>query len=174
VFLDRDGTIIEDTGFIRRVEDVHLLPGAVDGLRALQSAGFVLVVVSNQSGLARGIMAERELNAVHGRFENLLRESGITVRECLYCPNHPNGAVEKYRRDCADRKGAPGMILKAAHRHGIDLPGSWMIGDREGDLRAGRACGMRTIRIGQPGPGEPAADFSADNLWEASRIILGG
>jgi D-glycero-D-manno-heptose 1,7-bisphosphate phosphatase len=173
VFLDRDGTIIEDTGFVRRPEDVHFLPGAPDGLRLLQEKGYRLIVVSNQSGIARGLFDLSQLEAVHERFLSILAGIDVRLTDCFYCPYHPQGTVEQFRKESADRKGSPGMILKAAHRHGIFLAGSWMVGDRDDDIRAGQAGGTRTIRIG----GNPAdnstlrPDFYADNLLSAATII---
>jgi D-glycero-D-manno-heptose 1,7-bisphosphate phosphatase len=174
VFLDRDGTIIEDTGFLRRAEEVRLLPGAAEGMRELQGAGFALIVVTNQSGVARGIIAPAELGAVRERFFEVMREEGIQVTDYFYCPHHIRGEVTEFRKDCADRKGSPGMLLRGAAKHGIFLPGSWMVGDRTDDVRAGKGCGVRTIQIRHPGQGENpiAPDFFADNLLEAGRIIL--
>jgi D-glycero-D-manno-heptose 1,7-bisphosphate phosphatase len=173
VFLDRDGTIIEDTGFLRRPEDVRLLPGAAEGLRPLQAAGFALIVVTNQSGVARGIITLDELEAVRERFITVLREAGIELTDYFFCPHHREGTVPEFRKDCPDRKGAPGMLLKGADRHGIFLPGSWMIGDRDEDIQAGQGAGVQTIRIGPAGGNEKniVPNFFAGNLIEAGKII---
>jgi D-glycero-D-manno-heptose 1,7-bisphosphate phosphatase len=175
IFLDRDGTIIDDVGYIRRAEDVRLLPLAAEGLRVLQAAGYALIVVSNQSGLARGIFTEEEHRCVMERFIEILKNENIVLTDYLFCPHHPEGVVEKYRKACNCRKGKPGMLLEGAKRHHINLAGSWMIGDKAADVEAGVAGGVRTIRIGQPAAGEknsPAADFYADNLTMAAKIIL--
>ncbi len=179
VFLDRDGTIIEDTGFLRQPEEVRLLPGAAEGLKRLQEAGFALIVVTNQSGVARGIIRPEELAAVQEHFLTVLRDQGIELTDYFYCPHHREGQVTAYRKECGDRKGSPGMLFRGADRHGIYLPGSWMVGDREEDIRAGRGAGVRTIQIRPIGSGQVGGseknmepDFFADNLLEASRIII--
>ncbi len=174
VFLDRDGTIIEDTGFLRRGEEVRLKPGAAEGLRELQGAGFALIVVTNQSGVARGIIQPGELATVQERFFEIMREERVQITDYFYCPHHIRGEVAEFRKDCADRKGSPGMLLRGAARQGIFLPASWMVGDREDDIRAGKACGVRTIQIRQSGSGKNTIepDFFADNLIEAGRIIV--
>ncbi|MFA5864131.1 MAG: HAD family hydrolase [Phycisphaerae bacterium] len=176
VFLDRDGTIIEDTGFIGRPEDVRVLPGAIEGLRILQEMGYALIVVSNQSGLARGIFTLEQMEAVKERFCLMMKEAGVRLLDYFCCPHHVEGTVEEFRKDCADRKGSPGMILKGAYRHGLYLRGSWMIGDREDDIRAGRVCGMRTVQIKSLGlkaqlETELRSDFCADNLLAAVKIL---
>jgi len=173
IFLDRDGTIIEDTGYIRRAEDVRLLPEAAEGLRNLQEHGFRLIVVTNQSGLARGIFGIQEMETVKARFCELLEQEGIRLTDYLYCPHHPEGTVEEYRKVCTCRKGAPGMILTGAHRHNIELDNSWMIGDKDDDVQAGFRAGVRTIRIGT-GTGNYNPDYQAKSLLHASRIILQG
>jgi D,D-heptose 1,7-bisphosphate phosphatase len=177
VFLDRDGTIIEDAHYIRRVEDVRLLAGAAEGLRRMQAAGYALVVVSNQSGLARGIISEEEHGSVRERFVELLKGEGIELTDYFYCPHHPEGVVEKYRQACECRKGRPGMLLEAARRHGLSMTGSWMIGDKAADVEAGIGSGVRTIRIGRAEAAEEdevRPEFYADNLVEAARIIVDG
>jgi D,D-heptose 1,7-bisphosphate phosphatase len=171
VFLDRDGTIIEDTGYLRRAQDVRLLPKAAQGLQLLQSHGYYLIVVTNQSGLARGIFNLAEMEAVKERFLAILSDAGIQLADYYFCPHHPQGVVEEYRKICTCRKGAPGMLLTGAGRHGIDLKRSWMIGDKDDDVRAGIAAGTRTIRIGH-NAGTVASEFSVDNLLDAGKIIL--
>lgn len=175
IFLDRDGTIIDDIGYIRRAEDVHLLPWAAEGLRELQAAGYALIVVSNQSGLARGIFTEEEHRQVMERFFEILTDEKITLADYIICPHHPEGIVEKYRRICNCRKGKPGMLLEGAKRHNISLSGSWMIGDKAADIEAGIASGVRTIRIVKSfdeDKNDIASDFYADNLKQAAKIIL--
>ncbi len=174
VFLDRDGTIIEDVSYINDPADVKFLDGAIAGLKLLSDAGFALIVVSNQSGLARGLITEEQFQAVHQRFIDLLVENDIILTDCLYCPFYNDAVVEKYRLDSPDRKPAPGMIIKAAKRHNIYLPHSFMIGDKDDDIRAGQSAGVRTIKItkqdGENSDIKP--DFFAANLMEAAKIII--
>ena len=177
MFLDRDGTLIEDVGYISDPKRVRVLPGVVEGLTQLRSAGFALVVVSNQSGLARGYFTFEQFNAVHKQFLALLTQAGITLTGCYYCPYYSQGSVKAYCRESDERKPAPGMLLRAARNHSLHLPSSWMIGDGSVDVSAGIAAGVRTIKLSAAddrpiGDSEPKPDFFAENLIEASTIII--
>ncbi len=178
IFLDRDGTIIEDVGYINNPDDIRFLPKAIEGLRMFSLAGFSLIVISNQSGLARGLITEEQFQAVHNRFVDLLRKSGIELTDCLYCPYYKDAVVKKYRSDSPERKPAPGMIIRAARGHNISLEKSFMIGDKDDDIRAGQAAGVKTIKIvpksSKAGKGKSLVnpDFFADNLEEAAKIVL--
>jgi histidinol-phosphate phosphatase family protein len=140
VFLDRDGTVIEDVGYPRDPEQVRFLPGALAGLAALRAAGWLLVVISNQSGIGRGLITPEEAEAVHARFECELGDAGISLAGARYCPHAP-------AEHCSCRKPSPEMILDAASSLGIDLAASYMVGDKESDVEAGRRAGTRTIRF---------------------------
>jgi histidinol-phosphate phosphatase family protein len=170
VFLDRDGVLIEDTGYPDNPEAISLLPAVGDGLRALLAAGWRLVVVSNQSGVARGKFSVATLNAVNERVVALLEAEGVTLDGLYFCPHHAEGGFPPYNIACDHRKPAPGMLRSAADELDLDLRSCWMIGDRETDVAAGRAAGCRTILIGAP---PTAAEKSAENLAEAARLILG-
>lgn len=177
VFLDRDGTLIKDVGYIREPEKVELLPGVPEGLGMLQAAGFDLLVVSNQSGLARGYFDMDQLQAVHRRFVELLERFGIRLTDSYYCPFHPEGSVRAYRKASDLRKPAPGMLLRAAAEHGLDLPSSWLIGDSRRDVAAGAAAGTRTIKLPsahelESGEDGDTADCFAENMIEAGKMIL--
>jgi D,D-heptose 1,7-bisphosphate phosphatase len=172
VFLDRDGTLIEDPGYLREPAQVRLLPGVVEGLRALRAAGFALVVVTNQSGVARGHLNEIQLAAVHDRMRRLLAAGGVSLDGLYYCPYHPEGVVEVYRKESDWRKPDCGMLLQAAKDLGIDLGRSWMIGDAARDVEAGRRAGCRTVLLKQPEGEECSADVVATDLLEASRAVL--
>jgi D-glycero-D-manno-heptose 1,7-bisphosphate phosphatase len=179
VFLDKDGTLVEDVPFNVDPEKVRLLPGAGEGLRLLRDAGFAFVVVSNQSGVARGYFAEEALAEVERRVRGLLETEGILLARFCWCPHYPAGAVAAYARACACRKPEPGMLLRAAQELSIDLAGSWMIGDRAEDVEAGRRAGCRTVWIADEarrpnGDNRPCADHTAGNLLEAARLILAG
>jgi histidinol-phosphate phosphatase family protein len=141
LFLDRDGTIMVDTGYVRDPADVTLLPGAAEALAAARELGFDLVVVSNQSGVARGIITLPQLEAVQRRFEELLAEAGVTLDETRFCLHGPDDG-------CACRKPEPGLLRSAAAARGIDLKRSVMIGDRESDVLAGLGAGCTTIFLG--------------------------
>jgi histidinol-phosphate phosphatase family protein len=147
VFLDKDGTIIENVPYNVDPALIRLAPGAEEGLARLHRAGYLLFVVSNQSGVARGFFPESALQGVADRLHELLAARGIPLAGFTWCPHHPEGIVEEYAVTCNCRKPAPGQILEIAARHDIDLARSWMIGDILDDIQAGRAAGCRTILI---------------------------
>jgi D-glycero-D-manno-heptose 1,7-bisphosphate phosphatase len=149
IFLDRDGTIIVDAGYVGDPADVALLPGAAEALQKLRAAGYLLIVASNQSGLARGYFGEDDLRAVHDRMLKLLAEAGVYLDAAYYCPflAGEGATVEGYHLESDLRKPAPGMLLAAADDFAVDLSQSWMIGDSERDVQAGQAAGCRTILL---------------------------
>lgn len=177
IFLDRDGTINHDPGFVHRVEDLKLLPGAVEGLRRMAAAGFRLVIVTNQSGVARGLFTEDQMHAFNAALVHRLADEGVTIDAVYCCPFHREATVAAYRQDSPLRKPNPGMLLQAAAEHGLGLDASWSVGDKRSDVAAGRAAGCRTIllRSGAAGrdsdspPVEP--DFVADDLTAAAEIV---
>jgi D-glycero-D-manno-heptose 1,7-bisphosphate phosphatase len=179
VFFDRDGTIIEDMGYIGDPDAVRLLPGAVDAIRRLSEAGYLVIVASNQSGLARGLFDEQEMTAVHDRFEELLKREGAKLDGAYYCPflDGPEAVVERYRRDSALRKPNPGLLMQAAEELDIDLGQSWMVGNSPTDVTAGRQAACRTILLdphrvyGENGA--EGADSVVADLSEAADRILG-
>ncbi|MCA9736020.1 MAG: HAD family hydrolase [Gemmatimonadota bacterium] len=162
VFLDRDGTLIEDTGYPRRPQDVRLLPGAVDALRAFRALGARLVVVSNQSGVGRGWITPQEMEAVDDRFRALLADEGITLDAVHYCTDAPDRATGR-------RKPGPGMLLEALAALVLEPGRSVMIGDKETDVQAGRAAGLATVLLAPsgPAPGATEADQVATS-WPAA------
>jgi D-glycero-D-manno-heptose 1,7-bisphosphate phosphatase len=147
VFLDKDGTLIENVPYNVDPALIRLAPGAAAGLTLLHRAGFALFVISNQSGVARGYFPESALAAVEARLRELLAAFGVPLAGFSYCPHHPQGTVEEFAMACDCRKPAPGMILRVAAEHAIDLSRSWMVGDILDDIQAGRAAGCRTILI---------------------------
>jgi D,D-heptose 1,7-bisphosphate phosphatase len=180
VFLDRDNTIIDDPGYLTDPAAVKLLPGADQALRSLAEAGWKLVLVSNQSAIARGLLTEEGLDRVHGELRRQLRERGVNLDGIYFCPYHPDATVERYAHESPDRKPQPGMLLRAAKDLQIDLAASWMIGDAPRDVEAGQRAGCRTIRVlSKPSddtahPDEDVRpDYSVRNLVDAARIILG-
>jgi histidinol-phosphate phosphatase family protein len=147
VFLDKDGTLVEDVPFNVDPQKIVLGPGAARGLAALHAAGYRLVVVSNQSGVARGYFAEEALGGVRRRLGELLGACGVPLAGFYYCPHHPGGAVPAYAVACGCRKPAPGLVLRAAAELGLDLARSWLVGDILDDVEAGRRAGCRTVLI---------------------------
>jgi histidinol-phosphate phosphatase family protein len=180
VFLDKDGTLIEDVPYNADPARIRLMPGAVAGLQALHAAGYRLVVISNQSGVARGYFAEEALAAVEGRLRVLLAEAGVPLVGFYYCPYHPAGSVAAYAVECDCRKPQPGLLVRAARAHGIELTASWFVGDILNDIEAGRAAGCRTVLLDNGHETEwvltPARqpDYYATDLAEAAAIITQG
>lgn len=147
VFLDRDGTINEEKDYLHRIEDFVFIPGAVEALRRLHHAGFFLVVVTNQSGVARGYFDLSAVERLHRHLEEELARAGARIDAFYLCPHHPEEGVGDYRIDCDCRKGRPGMLLQAARDHDIDLSSSFMIGDKLSDIEAGKAAGCRSLLV---------------------------
>lgn len=149
VFLDRDGTLIEDLGYLDDPDQVRVLPGAAEAVRTFRALGFRVIIVSNQSGVARGLFDEQTLTAVHDRAAGLLAQEGADLDAAYYCPflAGPEAAVAEYRVDSSLRKPQPGMLLQAAEEHELDLAASWMIGDALSDVEAGVRAGCSTILL---------------------------
>jgi histidinol-phosphate phosphatase family protein len=169
-FLDRDGVINEkaptDDEYVTCWEEMKILPGVAQGIVLLKRAGFRVIVVSNQRSVAKGLITIAELESIHRRMCNELAHSGATIDDVYYCPHalHP---------PCACRKPEPGMLLDAARAHDIDLTTSWMIGDSEKDIEAGRRARCRTVRVlHSNATGTSSADIVARSLLEAARRIL--
>lgn len=146
VFIDRDGTINVEKEYLYRVDDFEFIPGAPQALRLLNEAGFLVVVVTNQSGVARGYFTEEDVGILHRHIAAELAKTGARVDAWYYCPHHPSGRGS-YSLACRCRKPLPGMLLEAALRHNIDLAKSVMIGDKLADVEAGQAAGCRTILV---------------------------
>lgn len=145
VFLDRDGTINEESGYLFRIEECRFLPGVSAAVRELNTAGFLVVVVTNQSGIARGYYSEADLEALHRHMEQAFAEAGARIDGWYYCPHHPEFSGDSSSCEC--RKPLPGMLLSAAEELGIDLASSWMVGDKGADVEAGIAAGCRPILV---------------------------
>jgi D-glycero-D-manno-heptose 1,7-bisphosphate phosphatase len=174
VFLDRDGTLIEEVGHLGDPARVELLPGVPTALRRLRDAGFVLVVVTNQAGVARGYFTEEAVRAVNARVAEALGEERVLVDGWYFCPHHP-----EFTGACGCRKPEPGMLRQAARELDLDLSGSWLVGDHPSDAEAARRAGARPVivRTGHgllpgadedPGPGVPVVD----DLPAAADLIL--
>lgn len=162
VFLDRDGTLLADPGYLHRVEDYHLLAGVVEGLRTLQDAGFGLAIVTNQSGIGRGYFTREQFDTLQAHLIADLGQHGVRVDGSYFCPHVPDAGC-----DC--RKPATGMLRRAEAELGADLANSWVIGDAASDVELARRAGCRAVKIG--GAASPDAE-SAGGLEEAARRIL--
>lgn len=169
VFLDRDGTIIEEVDFLSDPEQVRLFPGTLDALRNLRAAGFLIVVLTNQSGVGRGFFSEDSVNAVHSRIQELTANS---IDAFYFCPHLPNDGC-----DC--RKPSDGMVRSAVSELGIDLDGSWIVGDKRLDVMTGSQAGIRSILVrtgygsDQENEARENSCFVADEIKQAAELILG-
>jgi D,D-heptose 1,7-bisphosphate phosphatase len=171
VFLDRDGTLIVNRHYGSDPDGIELLDGVVEGLLELREAGYKLVLVSNQSGVARGYFDEVSVAKMHDRLQRILDRHGAALDGLEYCPHHPEGIVAPYAIECICRKPAPGMLRRAARKHSVNLSASWMLGDIEADVEAGRRAGARTVLVGHETSLAPP-DFHAEDFTEAVRHIL--
>jgi D-glycero-D-manno-heptose 1,7-bisphosphate phosphatase len=174
IFLDRDGTINVEKNYLIDPTDLVLLPGVGEALRRGREAGYLLIVVTNQSGVARGYFTTSAVDALHDHLQRELLPYGVQIDAFYHCPHHP----EHGAGFCDCRKGAPGMLLQAAQEHQIDLSASWMVGDKRSDIEAGYNAGCRSILV-RTGYGEqegqgvlPPATVIVDSLAAAIELIL--
>jgi D-glycero-D-manno-heptose 1,7-bisphosphate phosphatase len=184
VFLDRDGTLNEEVGHVDRLSRFRLYPFAASAVREINNAGLLAVVVTNQSGVGRGMFPEELVSAVHDRLREELREAGAKLDAIYYCPHHPAAEIPKYRMECGCRKPSTGMMTQAAARFGIQIDKSYVIGDRHRDMEMARRAGAVGVLVrtgfGQQewemnrANGAAQPDHVADNLYEAVQWILAG
>lgn len=184
VFLDRDGVLVEDVDLLVQREDVRLLEGVPNALNLLKQAGFSLVVVSNQTVVARGLATETEVRDLNDHLQQMIEQAGGPRLDGWYfCPHHPKANLPTYRTDCECRKPRPGMLLRAARELDLDLSASFMVGDRITDIIAGASAGCRTVLVQTGKHLEPPIetiglldtsilpDYACANLLAASRWI---
>lgn len=179
VFIDKDGTLIHDVPYNINPSLILLQEGAMEGLRLLKASGFLLVIVSNQAGIAHGYFNEKAMEAVQQTIVQLLKKGGVFLSGFYYCPHHPEGKMKEYAVHCDCRKPGTGMLLKAADHLDIDLSRSWMIGDILHDIEAGNKAGCRTILINNGNETEWVINdyrkphYVADTIRQAAYFILG-
>lgn len=178
IFLDRDGTINEEVDYLFKVDDFTFLPRVPEAIKTFRNAGYLVIVITNQSGVARGYYREEDVLALHRHIDAELSASGAAVDAWYYCPHHPEKGVDSYRIDCACRKPLPGMIHAAAERFRIDLPMSYVIGDKKCDVDAAIAAGAKPVlvRTGYGASEEarlPAGVAVFDDLFAAAAEIAG-
>ncbi|MFF2816317.1 D-glycero-alpha-D-manno-heptose-1,7-bisphosphate 7-phosphatase [Kitasatospora cineracea] len=177
VLLDRDGTLTEPRHYPSSPAELVLQPGIGAPLRGLRELGVALVVVTNQSGLARGLFTPQDLDAMHRHLRSRLRALGVRLDGIYHCPHHPDGTVPELAVRCRCRKPGPGLLLRAAEDLHLDLARSWMVGDFASDVGAGRRAGCRTALVGpaaaDPAPDSPAPDLRAPTTARALELIAG-
>jgi histidinol-phosphate phosphatase family protein len=160
VFLDRDGTINEDVGYLDRLERLTLFPWSIDAVRLLNRAGFCVVVVTNQRGVATGFISETFVHSVHDVLTERFRRGGARIERFYHCPHDPHAAIEQYRQDCACRKPQPGMVLQAVNDLELDPTRSFVIGDKWSDVAVAQSVGATGILV-RTGYGASQAERSA-------------
>lgn len=177
VFLDRDGTINVDKGYVHRIEDFAFIPGAPEAIRLLGEAGFLVIVVTNQSGVGRGYYSLEAVHALHRHMDAELKKFGASVDAYYICPHLPQSAHGPDERACNCRKPLPGMLLQAADRFSLCMPSSWMIGDKLTDVEAGLQAGCRSILIAtgygcDESAGLPVGVPYCSDLLAAARLLV--
>ena len=178
VFLDRDGTINVEKNYLHKIEDFEFIPGAPEAIKRLKDAGFLVIVVSNQSGIGRGYFDEDAVEQLQLHIQDELARLGTSIDAFYFCPHHPDEGLGEYKVVCDCRKGQPGMLLQAAREHDIDLQQSFMVGDKLADIEAGESAGCQSILV-LTGYGEFTASKPEVALVEkcqdltcAARLIL--
>jgi len=182
IFIDRDGTLCEEVGYVNHLSRCRLLPNSLEAVRLANRAGFLVIVATNQAGVARGYFEEPLIGEVHDRIRRWIEDGGGRIDAFYYCPHHPHEGVPPYRNDCDCRKPRPGMLIRAAREHRIDLRSSYMIGDSLADLGAAAGAGAVPVHV-LTGYGRGLAEHhadrftirpqhTADDLLEAVRWIL--
>ncbi len=175
VFLDRDGTINTEKEYLYRIEEFEFINGATDAICLLNRSGHLVIVVTNQSGVARGYYDEQDVIKLHQHIDKLLANAGARVDAWYYCPHHPQGRG-RYAKQCTCRKPLPGMLFNAAEELAVDLSSSWMVGDKIADVEAGMAAGCRSVLV-LTGYGTeercrlPYGVESCSDIMEAAKLI---
>ncbi|MEM8059114.1 D-glycero-beta-D-manno-heptose 1,7-bisphosphate 7-phosphatase [Morganella morganii] len=176
VFLDRDGTINVDTGYVHKVDDFQFIENAIEAMQAIKQMGYALIIVTNQSGIARGMFTEDQFMHLTEWMDWSLADRGVDLDGIYYCPHHPEGTVEEFRQVCNCRKPAPGMLLDAQKYLKIDMGNSYMVGDKLDDMLAGRAAEVGTtvlVRTGKPvtEDAEAAADIVINSIADLPALL---
>lgn len=174
IFLDRDGLITFAGVHIYKIEDLKFIEGVFNGLRKLQKLDYLLIVITNQAGIAKGMYEEKDYFAFRNEMHGQLKGKGIIINAEYFCPHHLQGTIEKYKIDCNCRKPKSGMLEQAARDFDLDLEKCWMLGDTSSDIQAGKNAGCKTIHVltGEGKIPSDYADFVANNLVEASSYIF--
>jgi D-glycero-D-manno-heptose 1,7-bisphosphate phosphatase len=174
VFLDRDDTVIRDPGYLSNPDGINILPGAAEAIRVLNESGIPSIIITNQSGIARGFFKEEILESIHKRLTTLLAGQGARIDAIYYCPHHPDGIRQEYRVACTCRKPEPGLLLKAAQDFGLDLKHCYLVGDKPIDVETIHKVGGKGILIstGKDMPLTVKPDYSAATIKDAISWIL--
>ncbi|MBW1823854.1 MAG: HAD family hydrolase [Deltaproteobacteria bacterium] len=182
VFMDRDGTISEEVGYLNELDQLRLIPKSVEAIKLINESGLMAIVITNQSGVARGYFTEEMVHRVHEKMEKLLDERDVHLDGIYHCPHHPEGVVESYRKTCNCRKPASGLLKKASKDHGIDLAASYIVGDKLIDIELAYKVGAKGILV-LTGYGKDELEkindvpeirpaYVADTLFDAAKWII--
>lgn len=178
VFMDRDGTIVEDVGYLNSPEQIHFIPGSIEAIKMLNEAGYKVVVITNQAGVAKGLITEDMLQTIDKTLHKWILNGGAHLDGIYYCPHHPEHGVYPYKQVCECRKPHPGLIKRAHRDLDIDLSQSYMIGDKATDVEAGKSAGAKTVFV-LSGRGKEEKEklkdkpnHIANNLLEAVKWVL--
>ena len=182
IFLDRDGTINVERNYLYRIQDFEFLPGVIDALRQLQRAGFLLIVVTNQSGIGRGYYTEEDFNKLNKWMVEYLNNQGVVISDVYYCPHLPDATVRIYRKECECRKPKLGMYMQAVSEHNLDLSQSYAIGDKIRDCEICKSTGCKGFLIGNNEKYKIIQNVKAhkisnvtycNDLYECAKVIVG-
>lgn len=171
VFLDRDGTINIDKGYIYRKEDFQFIDGSIDAIKQLKENNYKIIVVTNQSGVARGYYNEDDVIELHKYINKKLEAYDCSIDAFYYCPHHPNALIDKYKINCSCRKPKSGMLELAVKEFNLIPEECWMIGDKESDITAGKKLKMRTVLISKEKP-KTKTTLISESLYEATKFII--
>lgn len=178
VFLDRDGTIIEDIGYLDDCNKIKFLPRVSEAIKLLNKNGFKVIITTNQSGVARGYFTEETVREMNRYIQEFLAKQGAIIDKTYYCPHYVEGTIAEYRKECRCRKPNPGMIEEAAREFGIDLKGSFVIGDKTTDVEAGHRAMCRAILLADKKSLDRqeevvlTPDYTAGSLYEAAEWVV--
>ncbi|MEW5807229.1 MAG: D-glycero-beta-D-manno-heptose 1,7-bisphosphate 7-phosphatase [Acidobacteriota bacterium] len=184
IFMDRDGTVSYEVGYVNHPERYDIMPGSAEAIAKINSSGYLAIVITNQAGVARGYFREEMINAIHEKLKKLLAEKGARLDGIYYCPHHPDVGDPPYRQRCCCRKPEPGMLLQAQKELDIDLSRSYIIGDSIKDIQTGANAGVRGILV-LTGYGKGEFEYGSDkwkvkpihvaeNLLDAVKWVLSG
>jgi D,D-heptose 1,7-bisphosphate phosphatase len=176
IFVDRDGTLIDEVGYLRMMEDLRFTPRAAEALRIFQNLGYLNIVITNQSAVARGLLSPKALTKIHNRLKAMAKEEDAIIHDVFVCPHHPEGRVAPFNVDCDCRKPKTGLLHQAAAKHKLDLQQCILIGDKKTDLELGRNAMIRTVLV-LTGYGKETRDASEEpveafaNLYEFAKSM---
>ena len=181
IFLDRDGTISEEVGYVDMVEKFSIYSFSSKAIKRLNDLGVKVIIVTNQAGIAKGLYTEETLHSIHEKMREILKKEGARIDAVYYCPHHPEGKIDSYRLDCNCRKPKNGLLLKASRELNLNLKDCFIVGDKIRDIKAGNSLGIKSILV-LTGYGKEdletinsndseKPDFVTENLLEASEII---